>query len=411
MAPPAKAGAVADPIPSGAAATPARASSGGYRLAGADGGVYAFGASWAGSWAGAPLVKPVVGIASTPRFGYWLVASDGGVASFGDAHFHGSTGGLRLNKPIVGMASTPSGGGYWLVASDGGVFSFGDAHFHGSTGGLRLNKPIVGMASTPSGGGYWLVASDGGLFSFGDAGFRGSTGSHVLPAPIVGMAVGASNTLDPYQPRSLGYDISWPQCGGPYPPKPHDVTIVGVNDGRMFTHNPCLASEAAWAGLSLTLYVNAGGLPNDATSGVHGPAYECAVSDLRCRSYNWGRASADFDVQGAQAAGAHASMWWLDVEFASSWRTDDLTANARAVQGLLDGLRAHGLLVGIYSTSYQFGFITGSGYSPGVPLWIPGARSQSEAPGFCSSSHTFGGGVAWLTQWTMTYDHDYACPV
>jgi photosystem II stability/assembly factor-like uncharacterized protein len=84
----------------------------------------------------------------------------------GNAGFHGSTGGSPLNKPIVGMASTPDGGGYWLVASDGGIFSFGDAGFHGSTGGSPLNKPIVGMASTPDGGGYWLVASDGGIFSF-----------------------------------------------------------------------------------------------------------------------------------------------------------------------------------------------------------------------------------------------------
>ncbi|MDA8340780.1 MAG: hypothetical protein M0007_00905, partial [Actinomycetota bacterium] len=63
---------------------------------------------------------------------------------------------------------------YWLVASDGGIFSFGDAVFHGSTGALTLNKPIVGMATTPDGGGYWLVASDGGIFSFGDAAYHGS---------------------------------------------------------------------------------------------------------------------------------------------------------------------------------------------------------------------------------------------
>ena len=41
--------------------------------------------------------------------------------------FHGSTGALRLNRPIVGIAATPTGNGYWLVASDGGIFSFGDA--------------------------------------------------------------------------------------------------------------------------------------------------------------------------------------------------------------------------------------------------------------------------------------------
>jgi hypothetical protein len=40
-----------------------------------------------------------------------------------------------LARPIVGMASTPSGRGYWLVASDGGMFTFGDAPFVGSLGG------------------------------------------------------------------------------------------------------------------------------------------------------------------------------------------------------------------------------------------------------------------------------------
>ena len=44
-------------------------------------------------------------------------------------------GGNTLNKPMVGIASTPDGKGYWLVAADGGVFSFGDAGFYGSMGG------------------------------------------------------------------------------------------------------------------------------------------------------------------------------------------------------------------------------------------------------------------------------------
>ena len=81
--------------------------------------------------------------------GYWEVASDGGIFSFGDAQFYGSMGGKPLNKPIVGMAATPTGGGYWLVASDGGIFAFGDAQFYGSMGGQPLNQPIVGMAATP----------------------------------------------------------------------------------------------------------------------------------------------------------------------------------------------------------------------------------------------------------------------
>ena len=154
-----------------------------------------------------PLNKPVVGMSPTATgLGYWLVASDGGIFTYGDAGFYGSTGDLRLNQPIVGMSTTPSGRGYWMVASDGGIFTFGDARFFGSTGNIRLNKPIVGMTATPSGRGYWMVASDGGIFTFGDAAFKGSTGDRALAAPIAGMIpwgagymlIGQDGTLYPF---------------------------------------------------------------------------------------------------------------------------------------------------------------------------------------------------------------------
>jgi subtilase family serine protease len=162
----------------------------GYWSVASDGGLFTFGGvGFHGSTGSLPLNRPVVGMAATPDDGgYWLVASDGGIFAFGDAGFYGSTGGMPLNRPVVGMAATPDGRGYWLVASDGGIFTFGDAGFYGSTGSLALNRPVVGMAATPDGRGYWLVASDGGIFTFGDANFDGSTGSLALNRPIVGMA-------------------------------------------------------------------------------------------------------------------------------------------------------------------------------------------------------------------------------
>jgi sugar lactone lactonase YvrE len=162
----------------------------GYWVVASDGGIFTQGdAGYFGSTGSIRLNKPIVGMAPTPSgLGYWLVASDGGIFAFGDAQFYGSTGGIQLNQPIVGMAAMPTGHGYWLVASDGGIFSFGDALFHGSTGSIHLNKPMVGMAATPDGKGYWLVASDGGIFAMGAAQFYGSTGSIHLNKPIVGMA-------------------------------------------------------------------------------------------------------------------------------------------------------------------------------------------------------------------------------
>ena len=82
---------------------------------------------------------------------------------------------VPIPRPVgVAITATPSGAGYWLVASDGGIFTFGDAAFLGSTGGLVLDQPVVAMAATKTGAGYWLTAADDGIFTFGDAVFLGS---------------------------------------------------------------------------------------------------------------------------------------------------------------------------------------------------------------------------------------------
>ena len=66
------------------------------------------------------------------------------------------------------MAPTPDGKGYWLVATDGGIFSFGDANFWArSTGSIKLNQPVVGMAPTPDADwatGWWQRTAC--IFSF-----------------------------------------------------------------------------------------------------------------------------------------------------------------------------------------------------------------------------------------------------
>jgi len=180
-------------------------------------------------------LAPIVGIAAyePTGLGYWTVAANGGVFTFGDAPFAGSAGALRLAAPIVGMAATRSGQGYWLLGRDGGVFTFGDAPFFGSGVGedpgspavgiartgfhtspgyliayadgsvwshaagsvtrvaapIRgLAAPVVGIAATPSEMGWYLAARDGGVFTFGDARFAGSMGGVRLGGPVVGIA-------------------------------------------------------------------------------------------------------------------------------------------------------------------------------------------------------------------------------
>ena len=149
---------------------PNPASTRGYLLAAADGGVFAFGRPFLGSAASLPLDAPVVDIASTPSGnGYWLAAADGGIFSFGDAQFYGSLSGISLDGPVVAIVATPDGRGYWLAAADGGVFAFGDAPFEGGPAPAQLEAPVVAMARTADGAGYSLLTGSGQVFALGSA--------------------------------------------------------------------------------------------------------------------------------------------------------------------------------------------------------------------------------------------------
>ena len=160
----------------------------GYWMVGSDGGVFGFGdAGYVGSLPGVGVkVADIVGMVSTADGkGYWMVGSDGGVFGFGDAGYVGSLPGLGVKvADIVGMVPTGDGKGYWMVGSDGGVFGFGDARYVGSMPGVGIRvSNIVALVPTPDGGGYWMVGSDGGVFSFGDAAYVGSL-------PALGVRVG-----------------------------------------------------------------------------------------------------------------------------------------------------------------------------------------------------------------------------
>ena len=165
----------------------------GYRLVASDGGVFSFGAAaFYGSLGATHLNEPVVATAATPDGkGYWLVASDGGVFAFGDAAYHGSlpADGVHV-ADVVGMAAAPGGTGYWLVGADGGVFAFGGAGYFGSAPGAGAHVADVrAIVAASSGDGYWLAGADGGIFAFGAAGYEGSLpGIGVHVSDVVGLA-------------------------------------------------------------------------------------------------------------------------------------------------------------------------------------------------------------------------------
>jgi hypothetical protein len=404
----------------GIAGTPSGA---GYWEVGADGGVFAFGdATFFGSLGGTRLHAPVVGIAATPDgHGYWLAAADGGVFAFGDAGFFGSAGGSVLNQRVAGIAPTPDAQGYWLVSRDGGVFAFGDARFLGSVSQTSLASPVVGIATTPDGSGYWLVAGDGGIFAFGDAPFRGSaSGSVPAGQTVVGLSAGpgtrggdasgdfakAVSAGRQYRSGSSGFDVSWPQCAAPLP-SPSTIAVVGINNGSANTFNPCFRTEASWAGLNLSVYLNVNAPnPSVPSQWAQGPAGACVPGDVRCASYNYGFNSVRGAIRMVRSEGFAPHLWWLDVETLNQWSADPGT-NAQVVAGALDAIAQADGQAAIYSTNLQWHEVVGN-YRPGVPAWYATGAPLTTPQQWCGTGFT--GGPVYLVQGLAgPFDSDYAC--
>ena len=131
-------------------------------------------------------------VATADGGGYYLVASDGGVFTFGDAKFYGSAGEPDPGGPDRRALPHLDRAGYYLVGADGGVFTFGDAAFAGTLSstfsGPSPDGPAVGIAADPTGPGYLIATAQGAIVSFGGAPFFGSPSlSGVTPAAAAGQ--------------------------------------------------------------------------------------------------------------------------------------------------------------------------------------------------------------------------------
>ncbi len=222
-----------------------------------------------------------------------------------------------------------------------------------------------------------------------------------------------------YTAGTNGYDFSSPQCSLTLPGGPYAFGIVGVDNGRAFRHNSCLANEFGSVFLAsgnASLYMNLNyAIGSTGSYGNNGPAGKCSGKDQACQAYNYGYNAAQDAFQYADSQSASSSTWWIDIETYNSWSAKP-NLNDQVIQGSIDFFVQKGLTVGVYSTQSMWNKIMGSAFVPNMrsqgmfPNWVAGGGSQVNAPNLCNSQYAFGGGSVWLVQYSNgNFDGDYAC--
>ena len=251
-----------------------------------------------------------------------------------------------------------------------------------------------------------------------------AAGLLVTPATADAAAV-------PMTARERGNDVSYPQCGAALPTG-SDFGIVGVDGGKPFDPNPCLAEQIVWAGTvgRPAYYVNTANPGPRLSSfwplGQRTPRH-CSRSqpDSQACAFDYGWNSAQDSLRRAKAAAASVgakdvtlSTWWLDVEMHNTWesleygeRRKFLRNDTAVLKGMTALLERRGVRhVGVYSTAHQWLRITGGASLDHAPVWYAGVGTARSARKHCARSWSFTGGPVRLSQFLHNgFDADLRC--
>lgn len=183
-----------------------------------------------------------------------------------------------------------------------------------------------------------------------------------------------------------GIDVSWPQCGPlGMPAVQPGFVVVGINGGKPFTDNACLAREVAYARTrtGVAAYLNI-----DAPRSGDPTAY--------------GRKVALDGLARVQRAHLVLPVLWLDVEVLNHW-SSSAAANIAVINGALSALAARGVKAGIYSSVDMWAQITGSA-KLNVPVWLATAVTDyRQLQQWCDIG--LGGRAADMTQYVAWDGH------
>jgi hypothetical protein len=234
-----------------------------------------------------------------------------------------------------------------------------------------------------------------------------------LLIPAGGQVVSPLDELapqsDPYLHGASGFDVSYPDCIRTVP-SPSGFAVIGLNDGRPFTINPCFVSEYAAARTSQlppSVYLNSAYAPSllaNVTPGCAGVGAREQLTLAEQRAYAVGCSEAA--AAASTLATTPATVLWLDIESANTWSRHPYL-NRATITGFLDYLLtlSPAPRVGVYSSPAEWQLLTGNWRSFALPEWI--ATGPGLDPAGCPMP--FASGPVWLSQHTTSTDHDTAC--
>jgi hypothetical protein len=214
-------------------------------------------------------------------------------------------------------------------------------------------------------------------------------------------------------PPREGNDVAEPNCAEAIP-KDSGFGLVGITGGKNFNHNSCLATEAKQFPI-LFLYANSDFLGTKAALAYQNTPQRCQATDTSCLAKNYGFNAGLDAASYARSQHVVARAAYLDVETENDW-SSNTAANYQSILGEIGALEASGIRVaGIYSTSYQWGVITGNSHDglEGLSNWVATGLKVPELPqGYCDEVHTFIPGPLAYVQYTSTrtgLDTDIVC--
>lgn len=212
-------------------------------------------------------------------------------------------------------------------------------------------------------------------------------------------------------------DVSWPQCGRKITA---EQGLVGVNNGRPRTHNPCMRKQVQRMD-NYALYVN---------TAYSGKRYmpknaACTSNVASCWAYNKGVSDALYSIAYANKIDnkLYAGQWWIDVEKDSSgdntgnkW-SGNTDLNVEYLKGMMTALGYGNITVGFYSNPSSWDVVTGD-WQNNHPSWLAlGVEApNNEYTALQNCDHSFTGGSLWFVQYILHKDQpgkdldiNYAC--